>query len=207
MNKMQDIVTFDRYEIKLSGAGGQGIILAGIILAHSIAVYEDQFVAMSQSYGPEARGGYCSAEIIINDSVIDYPRAEGYDLLLAMNQESCDKYHKDIKDSGLLLVDLSFVHNTPHINVVSLPFSKRAHEETGKNITATIMALGSLCKLTGIVRINNLEHGLFDNVPEGSKEVNLKALKIGYAMAEEFIEKNPLDFNIKERDDEDPFDE
>lgn len=204
---MQDIIISNRYEIKLSGAGGQGIILAGIILAHSIAVYEDQFVAMSQSYGPEARGGSCSVEIIINDSVIDYPRAEGYDLLLAMNQESCDKFHKDIKENGLLLVDSSFVHNTPHVNVISLPFSKRAREETGKDITATIMAIGSLCKLAGIVRINNLEHGLFDNVPEGSKEANIKALKTGYAMAEEFIEKNPVDFNINGRDHEDPFDE
>ena len=204
---MQDIIISNRYEIKLSGAGGQGIILAGIILAHSIAVYEDQFVAMSQSYGPEARGGSCSVEIIINDSVIDYPRAEGYDLLLAMNQESCDKFHKDIKENGLLLVDSSFVHNTPHVNVISLPFSKRAREETGKDITATIMAIGSLCKLAGIVRINNLEHGLFDNVPEWSKEINIKAIKTGYAMAEEFIEKNPVDFNINGRDHEDPFDE
>jgi len=203
---MQDIVTFDRYEIKLSGAGGQGIILAGIILAHSIAIYEDQFVAMSQSYGPEARGGSCSAEIIINDSVIDYPRAEGYDLLLAMNQESYDKYHKNIKDSGLIIIDSSFVHNTPHINIVSLPFSKIARKKLNKEITATIIALGSLCKLTGIININKLQRGLSDKVPEISKKINLKALKTGYTMAQEFIEKNPNNPNIKETDDEDPFD-
>src|SRR4030042_4909584 len=94
-----------RYEIRLGGSGGQGIILMGIILAEAIGIYEGKSVAQTQSYGPEARGGSSKSEVVISDEEIDYPKAMKPDLLLAMNQKSCDDFYPDLKPDGMLIVD------------------------------------------------------------------------------------------------------
>lgn len=90
----------ERYEIRLSGSGGQGLIIAGIILAEAAGIYDGKFVCQTQSYGPEARGGASKAEVVISDEEIDYPKAIKPDLLLAMNQKSCDVYFFDLKPSA-----------------------------------------------------------------------------------------------------------
>jgi 2-oxoglutarate ferredoxin oxidoreductase subunit gamma len=94
-----------RKEFRLSGSGGQGLILAGKILAEAAAIYDGKNATQSQSYGPEARGGSSRSEIIVSDEEIDYPKAVNIDLLLAFTQEACDKYKKDVKDDGIVLVD------------------------------------------------------------------------------------------------------
>ena len=94
-----------RYEARLSGSGGQGLILAGKILAEAAAIYENKNATQSQSYGPEARGGASRSEVIIADGDIDFPKATRLDLLLSLTQEACDKYVCDLKDDGLLIVD------------------------------------------------------------------------------------------------------
>ena len=91
-----------RYDIRLSGSGGQGLILMGIILAEAIGIYDGKHVAQTQSYGPEARGGSSKAEIVVSDEEIDYPEGLKLDLLLAMNQKSCDDYYMDLKPDGVL---------------------------------------------------------------------------------------------------------
>ena len=101
------------YEIRLSGAGGQGLILVGKILAEAAAIYDDKNATQSQSYGPEARGGASRSEVIISDSDIDYPKATQIDLLLAMTQEAVDKYAQDVKKDGIILVDSGFVNKLP----------------------------------------------------------------------------------------------
>src|SRR5574337_1061996 len=103
----------ERYEIRFSGSGGQGMILAGIIMAEAAAIYGDKNAAQSQSYGPESRGGASKAEVIISNQPIDYPKATSIDCMLAMTQEACTKYHKDIKPGGILLVDSEEVKTTP----------------------------------------------------------------------------------------------
>ena len=103
----------DRYEIRLSGSGGQGLILMGIVLAEAIGIFEGKHVAQTQSYGPEARGGSSKSEVIVSDEEIDYPKAMKLDLLLAMNQKSCDEFYLDLKPGGLLIVDSTFVKQIP----------------------------------------------------------------------------------------------
>ncbi|MCK5227306.1 MAG: 2-oxoacid:acceptor oxidoreductase family protein, partial [Desulfobulbaceae bacterium] len=103
----------DRYEIRLSGSGGQGIITAAVILAEAAAIYEDKFVCQTQSYGPEARGGKSKAEVVISDCEIDYPKVIKLDMLLAMNQTACDSYFYNFKPNGLLLVDSTLVKQIP----------------------------------------------------------------------------------------------
>ena len=102
-----------RYEIRLSGEGGQGLVLAGKVLAEAAAIYDDKNATQSQSYGPEARGGASRSEVIISDEDIDYPKAVSIDLLLALTQESVNRYHSDLKANGMLLVDEEAVTDLP----------------------------------------------------------------------------------------------
>src|SRR5512134_3608635 len=102
-----------RYEIRLSGEGGQGIVLAGVILAEAAAIYDGKNATQTQVYGPESRGGASKAEVIISDEEIDYPKAISVDLLLALTQAAADKFSHDLKPSGILVLDSSKVLKVP----------------------------------------------------------------------------------------------
>ena len=147
-----------RYEIRLAGSGGQGLILAGIILAEAAGIYDGKFVCQTQSYGPEARGGASKAEVVISDAEIDYPKAIQPDVLLAMNQKSLDAFSSDLKPGGLLLVDADLVKEAPASRVLALPFTRIARE-LGRAMAANIVALGALAQLTGAVSLESLDGG------------------------------------------------
>src|SRR3989337_1155026 len=140
-----------RYEIRFSGSGGQGLILAGVIFAEAATIYDKINAVQSQSYGPEARGGASKAEVIISEEVIDFPKATAIDLQLSLTQESCNKYYKDIKPDGILLVDEDFVRDIPQGNfkVIKLPIIRTASEEIGKAFVANIVATGVITAITG----------------------------------------------------------
>ncbi|HNT05937.1 MAG TPA: 2-oxoacid:acceptor oxidoreductase family protein, partial [Anaerolineae bacterium] len=101
------------FEVELAGEGGQGVVLAAIILADAAATYDGRFVAQSASYGPEARGGLTRSEVVISDQEIDYPKVVRPDLLVAMNQDACDKYASRLKPDGVLVVDSTHVSIAP----------------------------------------------------------------------------------------------
>ena len=180
----------DRFEIRLSGSGGQGIILASIILAEAAGIFEGYHVSQTQSYGPEARGGKCKAEVVISSKQIDYPKAVQLDMMLAMNQASCDTYYYNFKPNGLLLVDSGLVEQVPTSRVVELPFTNIARKVAGKALFANIVALGVLAHLCPILSINSLESALAARVPKGTKKLNTKALQAGIKAAEEFDLEN-----------------
>ena len=180
----------DRFEIRLSGSGGQGIILASIILAEAAGIFEGYHVSQTQSYGPEARGGKCKAEVVISSKQIDYPIAVQLDMMLAMNQASCDAYYYDFKPNGLLLVDSGLVEQVPTSRVVELPFTNIAREVAGKALFANIVALGVLGHLCPVLSVNNLEAALAARAPKGTKKLNAKALQAGIKAAEEFDLEN-----------------
>jgi len=169
----------DRFEIRLSGSGGQGIVLASIILAEAAGIFEGYNVSQTQSYGPEARGGRCKAEIVISSRQIDYPKAVQLDMMLAMNQASCDAYCFDFKPNGLLLVDSGLVEQVPTSRVVSLPFTKIAREVTGKGFVANMVALGALGQLCPLLSPKSLEAALLTRVPAETRQINRKALQAG----------------------------
>ncbi len=177
-----------KIEIRLSGSGGQGLILAGVILSEAAAIYEQRNAVQTQSYGPEARGGSSKSEVIISDEEILYPKTTRLDYLLALNQESCDKYTKDLKEQGLLLVDSEAVEHRPPVMVVSLPLVKTAREEVGRIMTTNIVSLGALVGLSNVVSRNSLEQAVLSRVPRGTEELNLKALELGFNMAKEVNE-------------------
>jgi 2-oxoglutarate ferredoxin oxidoreductase subunit gamma len=178
-----------RYEIRLSGSGGQGLILIGIILAETIGVYEGLNVVQTQSYGPEARGGASKAELVVSDEEIDYPKPQKVDLLLAMNQASCDLYYRDLKEDGKLLVDSSFVSQVPTNRALRIPFTKLAREQLGREIVANIVALGALSEITNVISFKNLELALLDRVPKGTENINKKALRLGRRVARKMIKE------------------
>jgi 2-oxoglutarate ferredoxin oxidoreductase subunit gamma len=174
-----------RYEIRLSGEGGQGLVLAGKVLAEAAAIYDGRNATQSQSYGPEARGGASRSEVIISDEDIDYPKAVNIDLLLALTQEACDKYWHDLKNDGILIVDSSVVKKLPpgKFRILSLPIIESAREKVGRALVANVVALGIITELSGVVTPKSIESAVMARVPKGTEELNLKALKTGFEMA------------------------
>lgn len=178
-----------RYDIRLSGSGGQGIIVMGILLAEAIGVYGGKYVAQTQSYGPQARGGSSKVEIVVSDEEIDYPEAMKLDLLLAMNQVSCDEYYTDLKPEGLLIADSTFVTQLPVPRAFAIPFTKIAREKLNAEAAANLVAIGALPVLTGIVSPQALEKAIRKRLPRDTEEFNLKALRAGMAAARKAARK------------------
>ena len=174
-----------RYEIRLSGAGGQGLILVGKIIAEAAAIYDDKNATQSQSYGPEARGGASRSEVIISDGDIDYPKATNIDLLLAMTQEAADKYAGDVKAGGIIIADSGFVEKLPEgdFEVHSFPITHIAEDKIGKKISANIIALGIIHKLSGILSEEAIINAIRARVPKGTEEINIQAFKHGQEQA------------------------
>jgi 2-oxoglutarate ferredoxin oxidoreductase subunit gamma len=172
-----------RYEIRLSGSGGQGLILMGIILAEAAGIYDGRYVAQTQNYGPEARGGSSESEVVISDEEIDYPKAMKLDLLLAMNQTSCDDYYPDLKPEGLLIVDSTFVTQVPTSNAFQIPFTRIAREKFKREVVANIIALGALSQLSSMISTKAMKSALLRRTPKGTEKLNQDALRVGISIA------------------------
>lgn len=175
-----------RKEIRIGGFGGQGIVLAGVILGKAASVYSDYYAVQTQSYGPEARGGASRSEVVVSDEPIGFPGAMEPDVLVAMSQPAFDKYVKDVKKDALVVVDPSLVIDTGEVKTVKIEFTALA-EDLGRKIVANIIMLGSLVKLTGVVSEEALQKAVFDSVPPRTIELNRKALQAGFKAAEEAL--------------------
>ena len=169
----------DRYEIRFSGSGGQGMILAGIIMAEAAAIYGCKNAVQSQSYGPESRGGASKAEVIISQGAID--------CMLAMTQEACTRYHYDVKEGGILLIDSDEVKDEPKgsFRILRFPIISTARDELGKTIVANIISLGMIAELTGVVSHEAIEKAVLSRVPAAFLDLNRKALQIGFERAKQ----------------------
>ncbi|MGD8237066.1 MAG: 2-oxoacid:acceptor oxidoreductase family protein [Armatimonadota bacterium] len=182
----------DRYEVRLSGSGGQGIITAGIILAEAAGVHEGKSVVQTQSYGPESRGGAARAEVVISAGEIDFPKVIRPNLLLAMTQEACDAYAGDLVEAGTALLDSTFVHDVPDgENIYAIPITQVARDQAGRAIVANIAALGIITAAMGIVSRDSMHAAVLARVPRGTEALNEKALEVGYALAEEHWNTSP----------------
>jgi len=168
-------------QLRLSGTGGQGLILAGIILAEA-ALMDGKLAVQSQSYGPEARGGSSKSEVIISEATIHYPKITVPNVVLAMSQQACQKYTVDLPADGILITDSLFVQNLPDKQfkkVYELPITHTAQDALGKALFANIIALGDIVKITGVVSIEALTKAVLARVPKGTEAINEKALKLG----------------------------
>lgn len=168
-----------RYGMQLAGEGGQGVVLAAVMLAEAVAMYDGKHAAQSASYGPEARGGLTKSEVVISDEEIDYPKVVEADLLLAMNQEACDKYFPVLKKDGILIVDSVNVEHVPDARAYCIPITRIAEEATGRAVTANVVAVGVIVALSGVVSLGAVEATVAARAPKGTQELNLKALHAG----------------------------
>ncbi len=176
-----------RYEIRLSGEGGQGLVLVGKILAEAAAIYEGINATQSQSYGPEARGGASRSEVILSDEDIDFPKAVELDLLLALTQEACNRYVNDLKPGGILLIDSEAVTDVPSdsFQVWAAPIIGSAREKLGRKIVANIVALGIITRIMKAVSEASVREAILTRVPKGTEDINQKAFDLGLAMGGE----------------------
>lgn len=171
-----------RHEIRICGFGGQGIILAGVILGEAAARSGYQAV-QTQSYGPESRGGAARSEVVVSDAPIDYPRVTDADVIVALSQPAFDKYASGLSADGYVVVDGGGVEAE---GVTSMPFTKTA-EAVGHKIVTNIVMLGYLGARLDFLDAGLLEETVLANVPKGTEEINRKALAAGRKLAGEVV--------------------
>lgn len=182
-----------RKDIRIAGFGGQGIILAGIVIGKAASLYDDIFAVQTQSYGPEARGGASRTELVISDSEIDYPKVQKPDIFVAMSHEALMAYLDDLKDGGTLIVDpdmikeeevLPFIekHN---IKYYKAPATRTAAEKIGLNIVANIVMIGAITKITKVVSVEAARKAIAASVPPGTEKKNIAAFEAGMELIEE----------------------
>ncbi|MEG0642151.1 MAG: 2-oxoacid:acceptor oxidoreductase family protein [Romboutsia sp.] len=166
-------------EIRLSGSGGQGLILAGVILAEG-SIISDLNAVQSQSYGPEARGGASKAEVIISDKDINFPKISNSDILISLTQKSFDEYSRYIKPDSIVIVDDSIeVDDSIKATVYQVPILQTAKEVLRKSMTANIITLGALSNLIPEVNPEHIKFAISNRVPKGSEDLNIAAFEEG----------------------------
>lgn len=172
-----------RVEVRLAGAGGQGIGLAGLLLAEA-AILAGRNAAQSQAYGPESRGGASRSDVVIAGGDIGFPIPTRFDVLLALTQEACDRYRAELRPGGLLVVDACRVVVPPGapVEVRALPFEDAARRAGGA-MAVNMVALGALAVLTGVVGIGDLERAVRARVGGRHLDLDLRALAAGAALA------------------------
>ncbi|MCK5548131.1 MAG: 2-oxoacid:acceptor oxidoreductase family protein [Thermoplasmata archaeon] len=171
-----------RMEVKMGGFGGQGMILAGYIIGKAAAVFDNKEAVQTQSYGPEARGGACSASVIIDEKQIDYPLTSAIDVMVLMSQEAYTTYRKLLVENGTLIIDEDLVHLSDEDQkrkVFKIPATKMA-QELGRRIVANIVMLGFFTATAKVVTYDAMKQAVLTSIPKGTEELNSKAFEQGY---------------------------
>ncbi len=176
----------NRQEILLTGAGGQGLILASIVMA-AAAVNDNKNVVQTQSYGPEARGGASMSGVIIDVDTIEYPKVTKPTVLLCMNQASFNKYLPKVEPGCVIIADSTFVSGTysEDFKVQMFPITKSAKEILKKEVVANMLALGVINAATNLIEREIFRDSIFKMAPKGSGELNQEAFDLGYKLFEE----------------------
>jgi 2-oxoglutarate ferredoxin oxidoreductase subunit gamma len=174
----------DKFEIRLSGSGGQGMIFAGTVLSEAIGVEDGKNVCQTQSYGPEARGGASRSDLVVSSGEIYYPKPLKLDILLALTQQACDTYFPALREEGVLIVDSGLVDQLPDHKVHGFPFSQIAKDKIGTPMVANIIALGVIAALTRVASKKGLLEAVKRRAPKGTEERNLKAVETGFALVQ-----------------------
>ncbi|SRR6056297_1175721 len=180
-----------RCEIRLSGAGGQGMITAGIILSEAALLEKDLNVTQTQSYGPESRGGASRAEVVLSHETIDYPKVIKPNILVALTQKAFDKYSGDIKEKGIIIVDdkinTSKNSNKTKASIFCLPIIETAENEVGLKLTSNIVVLGIVSKFVDDISVKDIKAAVRKRVPAHTVEKNMTAFEEGIKLAESLI--------------------
>jgi len=169
-------------EIRFSGFGGQGIIRCALITGKALSLYDDKFATMTQSFGPEARGSACSAQLVVSDDRVLYPYLTQPGVLMALSQEAYDKYWSELPKGGILIVEEQLVkvrQEHSDLRLFRVPATRFA-EELGNRLFTNLVALGFLTAVTGVVTADAMKKALPGLVPERFLKINIKAFDRGY---------------------------
>jgi 2-oxoglutarate ferredoxin oxidoreductase subunit gamma len=179
-------------EIRIAGFGGQGVILSAMILGKAASIFQDAFATMTQSFGPEARGGACSAQLVISGSPVLYPYVTRPDILVILSQEAYTRFVPELKDGGTLIVERDLVRLTdlkPNTRVYSVPATRIA-EGLGKRMVLNSVMVGFFTCVTELLDRESVRKAVADSVPASFRELNLKAFEAGYENGREALESS-----------------
>jgi len=168
-------------EIRIAGFGGQGVVLSGQIVGQAASIFDGGYSTLTQSYGPEARGGSCAAGVVISDEPIGYPYVRDPHVLIVLSQEAYSKYASDLSPRALMIIDPDLV--TPDPSQAPAPLAvpaSRMARELGRAVVANIITLGFLAAVSDIVSPEALRNSVLTSVPKGTEEFNSKAFDMGH---------------------------
>lgn len=188
---MKSRIELERFEIRFSGLGGQGILTLGKVMGAGLALGHGYNVAQTQSYGPEARGGSSRCDLVISSHRISFPKAENLDLLVALSQEACNTYYPCLKSGGVLIIESDMVAQPPTNKFLGLPFASMAKEKVGVPQAMNTLVLGALSHLLPFAVPRVMRKNMEESLPEKIREVNIKAFNLGQREAKKRFEKIP----------------
>jgi 2-oxoglutarate ferredoxin oxidoreductase subunit gamma len=180
-------------EIRIAGFGGQGVILSAIVLGKACSIHEGKFATMTQNFGPEARGGACSAQLMLSDKPVLYPYVTNPDVMVVMSQEAYVKFASELKEGGTLLIERDLVRVTDlpkQTKVYSVPATRIA-EELGKRMVLNIVMVGFFTAVTQLLYADAVRKAVADSVPASFRDLNLKAFERGYEYGRSALAAGP----------------
>jgi len=180
-------------EIRVAGFGGQGVILSAIVLGKAASIYENGFATMTQNFGPEARGGACSAQLVISDSPVLYPYTTRPDIMVIMSQEAYNRFAHELKPGGTLIIEEDLVRVSDlkgDPQVYAIPATRFA-EELGKRMVLNSVMVGFFTAVTKLLDADAVRKSVADSVPPNFRELNLKAFEKGFEYGIEIIAAGP----------------
>ena len=178
-------------EIRIAGFGGQGIILSGYIIGKAAAIYDNKFSTLIQSFGPEARGSSCSAQLLISDSQILYPYLVTPDISVILSRDAYEKFSEDMVNGGIMLIEKDLVHpeKTPkNVSMYAIPATRLA-EDMGRKIVMNIITVGFFSAITNVTSYEATRKAVETSVPSGTEQLNLKAFDTGYEYGKNLLEE------------------
>lgn len=173
-----------KYEIKIGGLGGQGVILSGIIIGQAASIYDGKYSTMTQAFGPEARGSSASSELVIDLEPVGYPYVVDQNVLVVMAKDAYRQYGPRLQDGGLLLYEKDLVRidedeiKKRNIRAYGIPATAFA-EELGRRIVLNIVMMGFFAAVAGVVSPESMEKSVLASVPKGTEKLNLSAFNKG----------------------------
>ena len=180
-------------EIRVAGFGGQGVILSAVVLGKAASIYQSGFATMTQNFGPEARGGACSAQLVLSDAPVLYPYVTRPDILVVMSQEAYNRFAPELKPNGMLIVEEDLVRVTDlrgDPSVYSIPATRIA-EELGKRMVLNAVMVGFFTAVTHLLEADAVRKAVADSVPPGFRDLNLKAFERGFEYGQNALTNSP----------------
>ena len=185
-------------ELRIAGFGGQGVIMCAQVIGRAASIVENGYATMTQNFGPEARGGACSAQLILSPTPILYPYVTKPDMMVLMSQEAFVKFHGDIKPGGTLIVEEELVRLNEvavgNAKVYAIPATRIA-EKLGKKMVLNVVMTGFFGAISGVLKRESLRKAVEDSVPAAFAELNRTAFDAGYDYGLKHLERGPVELN------------